>query len=317
MGTSETVDELRELRRGRGLGTDDLHRRVGPRLRLACEIADADGPAVVRHKITLQLAELCGRLPADLKLAALVAFALHGEASGQFFHERLQWLADHLDRDTRTARRRIDQAFRLLAEHLGEHQAHRKDDNKYAPDGWYVEATRAVLRMDLDLPQLTEEYTIVATAEGLDEIVISVTAPKGNTPTSNREIEAEVVYGGEIVERRREALGLARFVIRLPQPLELGQRHEYCIQFKSYPREHMSPFYALIPWRSCKHFAARVRFGGKCRPDLIWRLNGVPHELFAEFKPNDQLLTIDRVGDVSIEFHDLKQGLYYGVQWRP
>ena len=265
----------------------------------------------------MELAELCGRLPVDLKLAALVAFALHGEASGRFFHERLQWLADHLDRDTRTARRRIDQAFRLIAEHLDEHQERNKDDNRYAPDGWYVEATRAILRMDLDRPQLTEEHTILATADGLDEIVISVTAPKYDAPSSNCEVEAEVIYGGEIIERCREASGLARFVIRLPQPLELGQRHEYGIQFTSYPRECMSPFYALIPWRPCKYFAARVRFGTDCRPDSIWQLNGVPHEVFVEFKPNDQLLTIDRVGDVSVEFRYLKQGLYYGVQWNP
>ena len=52
MGTSETVDELRELRRGRGLGADDLHRRIGPRLRLACEITDADGPAVIDVRST-------------------------------------------------------------------------------------------------------------------------------------------------------------------------------------------------------------------------------------------------------------------------
>ncbi|NBH07158.1 hypothetical protein GTY80_28465, partial [Amycolatopsis sp. SID8362] len=60
--TSETsfpfVRELNELRRGRGLDAADLHQRIGPCLRAACEIAYDDPPAAARHKVVLRLTEL-------------------------------------------------------------------------------------------------------------------------------------------------------------------------------------------------------------------------------------------------------------------
>ena len=76
------VRELNELRRGRGLDAADLHQRIGPGLREACEITAADQPAAARQKLVLRLTELCGRLPADLRLAALAALGLHEEAAG-------------------------------------------------------------------------------------------------------------------------------------------------------------------------------------------------------------------------------------------
>ena len=113
------VRELNELRRGRGLDAADLHQRIGPCLRGACDITETDPPAAARQKLVLRLTELCGRLPPDLRLAALAAFGLHEEAAGEFLDRRISWLASVLDRDPRTARRRIDLAFRRLAELLG------------------------------------------------------------------------------------------------------------------------------------------------------------------------------------------------------
>lgn len=76
------VRELNELRRGRGLDAADLHQRIGPCLREACGITGADQPVPAREKLVLRLTELCGRLPDDLRLAALAAFGLHEEAAG-------------------------------------------------------------------------------------------------------------------------------------------------------------------------------------------------------------------------------------------
>jgi len=83
-----------------------------------CEVTETDGPAVVRRKVLLTLTELCSRLPDDLRLAALVALALHQEATNQTLDRRVAWLADHFDHNPKTARRRIDDAFRLIAEQL-------------------------------------------------------------------------------------------------------------------------------------------------------------------------------------------------------
>ena len=52
------------------------------------------------------LTALCEQLPDDLRIAASVALALHDEAVGEFLDRRIAWLADHFDRDPRTARLR-------------------------------------------------------------------------------------------------------------------------------------------------------------------------------------------------------------------
>lgn len=309
---SDVIRELNELRRGRGLAADDLHGRIGPRLRARCSIADVDPAAVARRKLVLRLTELCGRLPEDLRLAALAAFALHEEAEGQFLDRRIEWLASHFDRDPRTARRRVDEAFKLLAEQLEDQGG---DSNTYAPSGWYTQSLRAVLRMDRDPPQLTEERRIVATTDELDELVVSLSAPRGAHISDEERIRAEMVYGGEIVSGEHVGSGHAQFTVRLPQPLSLGQPHDYSLLFTSYPRSWMQPYYVLHPLRRCDHFSVRVRFGLTGRPDKIWRLNGVPTRVVDDFKPNDDLLTLDRVGEVGLEFHALREGFSYGLQW--
>lgn len=316
VGNTEVVRELQEVRRGRGLQADDLHGRVGPRLCAASGITDTDPPAAVRRKLTLRLAELCGLLPSDLELAARVALGLHEDAEGQFLDRRVEWLATHFDRDPKTARRRIDQAFRLLSEHLDEHNSRNDDTSEYAPDGWYIASMRAAVRMDTDPPQLTEQRTIVATVDSLDEIMVALAAPKDFDGTESQErIAAEMIYGGEIVEEHHPTGSYARFVLRLPQPLSLGQRHEYGIQFTSYPRSLMRPFYVLTSLRRCDHFTASIRFGSKHTPDAVWRVSGVPPRALDDFTPTDNLITVDRVGDVSVEFHELRPGLSYGAQW--
>jgi len=152
---SSTIDELNELRRGRGLQAEDLHERVGAQLRQGCSIAAEDRPAVVREKLTLCLAGLCGRLPDDLSVAVLAALALHEQANQRFLHERMAWLAEYFDRDTRTARRRIDEGFRMLADYIDvQSAAGDRRQNEFAPGGWYVELLKVSLRMDVEPQRL-------------------------------------------------------------------------------------------------------------------------------------------------------------------
>lgn len=314
--TSPVVRELNELRRGRGLDATDLHVRVGPVLRAACDIVDSDPPAELRHKLVLRLTELCGRLPGDLQLAARVALALHEEASGEFLDRRIAWLAAQFDRDPRTARRRIDQAFILLGERLQSQVERMGDSGPYSPTGWYVERLKAVLRLDLAAPLLVEERSIIATADELDEIVVALSAPRDLDEEDGPAVEAEVVYGGEIVERERVSSGHSRFVVRLPKPLRLGQRHEYSIQFRARSRAALRPYYVLTPLRRCESFSVRVRFGVDALPERIWRVNGLPPRAIDDFVPVDDPLVVDSVGDVRLDFYTLQQGLSYGLQWR-
>ena len=305
------VRELNELRRGRGLDAADLHQRIGPCLRAACDITEADPPAAARQKLVLRLTELCGRLPPDLRLAALAAFGLHEEAAGEFLDRRISWLASVLDRDPRTARRRIDLAFRRLAELLGA-PASNRDLHPLA--GWYVEAMKAMLRLDRDPPDLQEERRIVAQVDELDELVLSFSVPAepGSDPVPD--ITADVLFGGEIVEARQVSASHAQFVMRLPSPLRLGQRHEYGIRFAP-RRTALRPYYVMTPLRRCEEFSVRVRFDRADPPSRVWRLNGVPGRVIDDGVDSGDALTVNRVGEVGLEFHDLHQGLSYGLQW--
>lgn len=118
--TSRLRDELARLRRGRGLDATDITTRVGPRLRQLCGIAEDDTPVAVRRKLIMRIDDSSRFLPADLRLVVLAALGLHPEASGEFLDRRITWLAHRLHRDSRTVRRRVDQAFVLLSQYLSE-----------------------------------------------------------------------------------------------------------------------------------------------------------------------------------------------------
>jgi hypothetical protein len=312
---SQVIGELKELRRGRGLRADDIHTRVGEGLRMACAITRMDDPALVRRKLALRLTELSAKLPSDLNLAATVALGLH-QVDGEFLDRRIAWLAEAFDRDPRTARRRVDSAFQLLAELLYDVGMRNRKAGSYSCDGWYIESLKVILRMDLDLPTLTEERRIVAQVDDLDELSLFLSAPRAPGIPDYENLRAEMGYGGEIVETQRVSSAHSRFVVRLPDPLSLGQRHDYCIHFKSYSRAHMCPYYVFTPLRRCEEFTARIRFDRDHPPRIVWRINGLPAKAYEDFTPGDDRLTVDRVGDIAIEFYDLQQGLSYGLQWQ-
>jgi len=263
----DIVHELNDLRRGRGVNAANLGTRIGPRLRVACSLDDTDGPAQIRRKVVSRLTELCAGLPADLQLAAEVALALHHEGVGEFLDRRIAWLAEHFDRDPRTARRRVDTAFRLLGERVDDETVRTEP---VSVDGWYVASLRAVLRMDLEPAQLIEERRIVATVDGLSDIEVSLRAPKGVSEPGEL-ITADMPYGGEIVSVQHVNPGHMRFHIRLSERLRRGQQHDYAIQFTSYPRSWSEAYDLLTPLDRCEDFVVRVRFGGE-KPDLVWQL---------------------------------------------
>ncbi|WP_313887686.1 hypothetical protein [Lentzea alba] len=315
MEGQQMFNELKEIRRGRGLKADDLHERVGLSLRTACGVTDIDHPALVRRKIILRLTKLSAKLPSDLHLAATVALGLHPDAAGEFLDQRVAWLANTYDRDPRTARRRVDNAFKILAELLYDAGMRDRKSGSYSPDGWYVESLRGFLRLDQDLPTLTEERRIIAAVDDLDELILSMSAPRHPEIGDEFKIRAEMVYGGEIVAEEQVSSSHSRFVVRLPAPLTLGQAHNYSIEFTTYPRHWMRPYYVFTPLRRCEEFSVRVRYGANRAPKHVWRISGLPSKAYEDFVPGDDALTVDRLGDISLEFHDLQQGLSYGLQW--
>src|ERR1700749_3929326 len=94
---AELITELKTLRKGRGIDNGDLRQRA-PKLCVAVGVG-ADAPdAAVRTAVREWLIESATRLPKDLNIAVLAAFALPGGARDRFYKDRVAWLAAQLGR---------------------------------------------------------------------------------------------------------------------------------------------------------------------------------------------------------------------------
>ncbi|MGW5922312.1 hypothetical protein ACWFPY_25270 [Nocardia fluminea] len=310
--------ELKQLRRGHGLLASDVVERAGPALRLACGVSARDSAADARRKLTLKISQECGRLPEPLRQAALVALALDRrskQTDQRFLHQRVQELAASFDRDPRTAIRRIDHAFSLLAELMTE-RIEVEDADATSDDGWYTESLTATLHMDEEPVRVIEERRIVATADELDEIVLSWSVSADSPPSAEaRQLSAKVSFGGEIVEKQQVGRSHVDFLMRLPEPIGLGQHHDYAAVITASPRQSIRPYYIVTPWRTCKFFRLRIRFGHEM-PKSIWRISGRPSAAVTDLEPTGEDIQCDSLGEVQLDFHSLRLARSYGVGWR-
>lgn len=308
MTTEQVVPELQRLIRGRGLRAEDTRHRIGPALTTLANVTQSDSSVQVSRKLIRVLTEVADQLPEDLRLAALTALGLRGPADKQFLQDRLSWLAETSGTSERTTRRRATNAIRVLGEQLDQ-----LGKEPRLQQGWHVSSLRAFLRLDVDPPQLVEERGIVASTDNLSNIEIRLSAPAHYQPTDTP-LAATILYGGEITRTEHVTPSHRKFTVRLPTPLRAGEKHEYGVRFTAFPRADMPPFYVMTPLRPCERFTVRVRFGANI-PRRIWRLDGIPPRAIDDFEPTDTLLTANRLGEISLEFSQLHQGLSYGVRW--
>src|SRR5205823_6651730 len=140
--------------------------------------------------------------------------------------------------DQRTARRRVDRAFRLLA------TAQRPD---VAPDGrrsdsaaWTVASFVALLRMDVEPPEAIELRRIVAAVDGLAELVTSISVPRHPDDRSQSHgLRAELLYGGRLERREQPYESYFQNVIALARPLPAGAEHRYAMRLTMPPGQPM------------------------------------------------------------------------------
>jgi hypothetical protein len=314
------IRELIELRRGRGLLAPDIDHRVGPLLRRVLGVRETDDAPRVRSEVSLGISEALTSLPADLRLAARAALAIEPEARRQFLNERMAWLGARLDRDSRTAIRRVDAAFQLLAEQLVQQPpvSRQLPGEDHAPHGWYVERATADLLLDRDPVQLLESRRIVSTIQGLDRIIVALTLPRRwSVPASNMGNHATMVHGGALTAQCADGPSghQGRGTIQFPRPLNNGEAHDYGIAFTSLRPRSTWPYYLLTP--SCRFdtFVLRARFDRLRMPARIRRLEGVPANLVQDCRSLGEPVEPDAVGEVQLEFSALRQGLGYGVRW--
>lgn len=291
----------------------DLSERVGPALRAQAGIDDLDdNQHEVRRRLIELLDDLARGLPEDLSLALSAGLALHEPVRHRFLDERMRWLADKLQRDVRTARRRVDEAIRAVAE-LAAHST--PADGDYAPEGWYLRRFRVLLRLDTAQPTAIEERTIVSSSDDLAEILISTSVPRVPAGGGGRHrVNFAVLYGGTLDRDERRSETYFRYFIRLPRPLGLGESHEIGVALTVPPGQPMNPRYSFQPLRRCDEFDLRIRFGQETTRQ-VWNMDGVPRGMIEDFAMSQAIVPVDDAGEIHLRYQRLRVGLVYGARW--
>ena len=304
-------DELGRLRRGRGVMAADLTDRVGPTLCRMAGIEPGGHADDTRQRLIGILEELAAELPEDLRTAFAAALALREDVRFRFLDERMQWLAKSMQRDARTARRRADEAIRLV-----EVAATASAGRLREYEDWHLTRLRALLLLDRAEPSAIEERTVVAACTDLAEITIatSIPAPDGGRPAANR-AELRVIYGGTLIGSTWPTATYFRYAIRLPRPLRRGESHEFGISLTTPHDQPFNPRYAIQPLRRCDEFDLRIRFGAAGRARTVWRIAGLPRGMVDDFADSEALVQPDAVGDIHLRYEHLKLGLVYGARW--
>jgi hypothetical protein len=317
MKVEAMIQELAQLRRGHGLHAQDLLERLGPGLRDASRIDGDDPPGAARLKLARCLAGMANGLPPDLKLAVLAAWAMPPASEQRFLKDRMIWLGRQLDRDPRTAARRVESGFALLAERLlSERQAPSAPTTEYAPEGWYVGYLRSTLLLNADPVQLLETRRVVATRPGLERLEVSWSVPRATGLPDDTRVQVEVHYGGKLeLDPHLSNATYWSGHLTLPRPLAEGEEHEYQVLVSSVSPRFFRPYYVVSPYRRCDRFELRAKFDPARTPQRIWKLDGVPYRLVDEELCLGEALRPDSVGEVQVRFSNLFQGLSYGLQW--
>ncbi|WP_052314452.1 hypothetical protein [Nocardia thailandica] len=298
--------ELKLLKRGHGLHAPDVAERVGPLLRTRCGVTESDSAGDTRRKLVRTLREQCAALPGPLRDAAVAALALEADdAPHVFLTHRVSALATRMDRDPRTALRRIERSLRLLAQSLASSRSVSESD-------WYTERLTAFLDLVSDPPCLVEERRIVADTPFLDEIVIPYSAP---TSDHRETLLARVVHGGEVVGRDQVSRSHIQFRVRLARPLAAGDSHDLTTVVELYRRELLGTYCVITPWRPCHSFDVRIRFGVATRPRAIWRIGGSPPVALHDNEPSGVPIEPDPDGIARTGFTALRPSLSYGIGW--
>jgi hypothetical protein len=260
----------------------------------------------------MKIASICDSLPEDLRLAAQAALGMHEESEGDFLDRRVNWLAGKLDRDPRTARRRIDLAFKRIAEVIAREIETGRENDPFG--GWCVGALKALVRVDTDPLTLTEVRQIKAARDELAEISLQFSARDVDLSDQNLEI-LDMLFGGEVVARKNVTRSYRDYTIRLPRTLRIGQSQELGACFTLPPGTRIRPHYLFSPLQRVEHLDVRVKFDRERLPATVWSVDGMPAGTVEDLNPLDHLVEVDRIGEVHRRFDSLQPGLTYGLCW--
>lgn len=314
MSQKALADELKVLRKGRGVHTPKIDDVVGPELRSLCAITRRDSAGVIREKVISGLADGSRKLPADLREAVLAALALSADWQDSLLQDRVRRLAEREKRDVRTIRRRIDDGIELLAQVAGNPAT---GSSGAKSDGWRVERVESLLRMDLKTPVCYERRTIVAETDGIEQIRESFSLPRTSGADRDHRINVDVQFGVRLVETVREHDTRFAFILQLPRPLRIGEYLEYGLVIGVPDGQSMRSHYVFFPKRACDQFDLRVRFKPEEAPQEVWSVREAFHRDIDDPEATGNPEAFNGVGELQLQFTDLEAGHGYGAQWSP
>jgi hypothetical protein len=317
---AELVEEMKTLRRGRGILESRIEDRVGWALRAVCGIADGSSSTDIRRLVGHRLTELADQLPDDLRNAVLAAFALLPDTRQRFYQERVRWVAGQLERDERTAQRRINEGFVHLAE-LAVANIDAIDDAPTGDQGpsWYTEKLRVSVVLDQPNPEAFEWRRIVSNRDGLTDVDLwfTLTAPPavGVGPADPARLAISMLYGGTLVTKEMAATRRFSFSVQLPEPLDKGRQCEIALRFQVPDGQVMRPHYVCLPRERCALFDLRVRFDREHPPLKVWQLVKTFQSDVDDAGGQGEIVSVDAAGELHLRFEDLSPGFAYGARW--
>jgi len=310
----ELIGELKTLRKGRGLFVSQIGERVGNSLRTLCAVTDEDGPAEIRQKVGERLEYLARNLPADLRVAVMAAFAIAPDARLPLYQDRVSLAAAKLDRDPRTARRRIDDGIQHIAQLATASSP--AVTRPAASTDWHTAELRVGLALDRERPEVLHYRTIVADRDGLRELDLAMTVsapgPAARTP---RSLGVDLFHGGTLVARGMEASDRFAFSLVLPRPLARGETHDFAMLVRLPAGAPIRPYFACVLKHPCAQLDLRVRFDRARMPARVWLLRNAFQRDITDAVPPREAARVDDAGEIRARFSDLNPGMAYGARW--
>lgn len=319
---TDLVAELKLARKGRGVSDPQFAERYGPCLLAVLDLPHGTSTPEVRRATTALLVRLAEQLSHDLGVALLTGFGVHPEAHQRFYEERVEWLANMIQRDKRTAKRLIDKAVEEAADQAIDNARHR--DERPAPverNAWHCEGLQTVVLLGGPALEIIESRRVRSHEDGLDMIDLAVTLT--GTPhdpcramAGSSDLVVEVLYGGALEHRTSESTRRIGLYLRLPSALAAGEQAEFMLRYRVPQGLALSPHYVAVPKYRCDHFDLHIRFGDR-RPTKAYRLCSTFQADIEDPVGIGEPVAPDAAGEIHLTFDDLKPGFAYGATWDP
>ncbi len=310
---AQLAEELDLLHRGRGFNANDVADNVGPIL-AAIVFSDNEPDGVFgRDLLRRWLLAAAGDLPDDLRHIFLVASGLR--STEPQLTQRLQALADELVISTRTVRRRLRDADRLVAAALEVRSRETPDDNPFAVRGWYVDHLDSIAHLDLDRPVFESLRDIIVTHDGVEQICESWSIPKPPNEPLPQDLDLTATEGCEITELAKISPSTWRVTLQLPGRLQRRRLHRVGLRIILPSPSYVRPFNAFVPVRRTRSFRAEVRYSADSGITDAWRIDGLPPMAMDDAVPIGEHFDLSTGQPLVAEWRTVRRGLGYGIGW--